>query len=55
MKQWDSFILKKRANNKVEFIEVMKIIYKLLYPITLAINEAKNFDKSWDYVHKQWK
>ena len=55
MKQWDSFILKKRANNKVEFIEVMKIIYKLLYPITLAINEAKNFDKSWDYEHKQWK
>ncbi len=53
-KQWDNFILKKRANNKVEFTEVLKIINKLLYPITLSINESKDFDKNWSCESKQW-
>lgn len=52
--RWNSFIKKKKAMVKVEFIEVIEQSKRLLMPIVEAIPGNEAFQLQWDKNKKEW-
>lgn len=52
--RWNSFIKKKKAMVKVDFVEAIAQSKRLLMPIVKSINENKDFRLKWNQNKKDW-
>ena len=52
--RWDSFIKKKKAMVKVDFVEVIGQSKRLLMPIVEAIAKSEEFHLQWNKNKKEW-
>ena len=52
--RWNSFVKKKKAMVKVDFVEVIAQSKRLLMPIVEAIAKSEEFHLQWDKNKKEW-
>ena len=51
---WESFVNKKKATIKVDFVEVLDIIRKFLSPLVEGILNNRISEKLWKYDERNW-
>ena len=52
--RWNSFVKKKKAMVKVEFVEVIELSRRLLMPVVEAIGKDEKFGAKWDKDKREW-